>query len=413
MQDQEATRLSDGATAPDGASAPKQTPETPQQAVSAHVQSVPPPTQPVQPGRSGGGRGWRAGAIVILAVVLLLVLGTGIFAGWEFGRNSSTGAGTATSSANTQAEEVAAKFKQSVVQINVVTQKGEGLGSGTIIDNRGYIVTNNHVVEGAKRLEVVLYDGMVLPAQLTGTDPADDLAVVKITPPAHMAVATIGDSSQLTVAQYVMAIGNPLGITQTITSGIVSALGRNVPEAPGVDIINAIQTDAAINPGNSGGALIDLEGQLIGVPTLTIINPSFDAPASGIGFAIPSNTVKFIVPQLIDTGKVTNTGRAALGVKVVTVDSEVAALENLAVDHGALIVSVTPDGPAASAGLQSADVIVQFGDTPVTSAQSLENALLSARPGDTVPVTVYRGSRQMKVDVKLGEQPPASGQVGE
>ncbi len=230
MQDKESTRLSDSATASAGIPGTEQTPETSNQLVSAQVQSVPPPTQPVKSGRSGGGL--RAGAIVILAGVLLLVLGIGIFAGWEFGRSSSTGASATTSSANTQAEEVAAKFKQSIVQINVVTQKGEGLGSGTIIDNRGYIVTNNHVVEGAKKIEVVLYDGMTLPAQLTGTDPADDLAVVKITPPADMAVATIGDSSQLEVAQYVMAIGNPLGITQTVTSGIVSALGRNVPEAP-------------------------------------------------------------------------------------------------------------------------------------------------------------------------------------
>lgn len=155
-------------------------------------------------------------------------------------------------------------------------------------DNRGYIVTNNHVIEGAKQIQVELYDGMLLPAQLTGVDPPDDLAVIKITPPPHMAVATIGDSSQLKVAEYVMAIGNPLGITQTVTSGIVSALGRNVPAGPGVDIIKAIQTDATINPGNSGGALVDLKGELIGVPTLTIINPTFNAPASGVGFAIPS-----------------------------------------------------------------------------------------------------------------------------
>jgi len=215
-----------GASAQQQVPGPDLTPETLYQPVPEQAQT-PPPTTPVQPRRSGGGL--RAGAILIMALVLLLVLGVGLFAGWQFGRSGSAGTGTSTqpgssaTSVQTQSEQVAATFKQSVVQINITTQKGGGLGSGTIIDNRGYIVTNNHVVEGAKQIQVELYDGTILPAQLTGTDPPDDLAVIKITPPQHMAVATIGDSSQLTVAEYVMAIGNPLGITQTVTSGIVSA----------------------------------------------------------------------------------------------------------------------------------------------------------------------------------------------
>jgi len=213
--------------------------------------------QPGSPIRTS--RGLTNNAIVALVVVLLLLLGIGVFAGWQFGKSSSTGTSSSTqpglsaASLNALPESVAATFRQSVVQINVVTQQSGGLGSGTIIDNRGYIVTNYHVIEGARQIQVELYDGLQLPAQLTGIDPPDDLAVIKITPPPHMAVATIGDSSQLKVAEYVMAIGNPLDITQTVTSGIVSALGRNVPAGPGVDIIGAIQTDAAINPGNSGG----------------------------------------------------------------------------------------------------------------------------------------------------------------
>jgi len=344
-----------------------------------------------------------------MALVLLLVLGVGLFAGWQFGRSGSTGTSTSTqpgssvASVQTQSEQVAATFKQSVVQINITTQKGGGLGSGTIIDNRGYIVTNNHVIEGAKQIQVELYDGTILPAQLTGTDPPDDLAVIKITPPQHMAVATIGDSSQLKVAEYVMAIGNPLGITQTVTSGIVSALGRNVPAGPDVEILGAIQTDAAINPGNSGGALVDLKGDLIGVPTLTIINPEFNSPASGVGFAIPSNRVKLIVPQLINTGSVTHTGRASLGVSVGTVDPTVAAQANLSVDYGALIVSVTPNGPAASAGLQPNDVIVQVDNKQIMDVASLGDALASKSPGDTVTVKAYRGNQQMTFNVKLGE----------
>lgn len=396
----------DAASAQHQVPGPDHTPETSYQPVPGQAQT-PPPTPPVQPRRSGGGL--RTGAILIMALVLLLVLGIGIFAGWQFGRSGATGTGTSTqpgssvASVETLSETVAATFKQSVVQINVTTQKGGGLGSGTIIDDRGYIVTNNHVIEGAKQIQVELYDGTILPAQLTGADPPDDIAVIKITPPQHMAVATIGDSSQLKVAEYVMAIGNPLGITQTVTSGIVSALGRNVPAGTDVEILDAIQTDAAINPGNSGGALVDLQGDLIGIPTLTIINPEFNAPASGVGFAIPSNRVKFIVPQIIETGSVTHTGRAALGVSVGTVDPTVAAQDNLSVDHGALIVSVTPNGAAASAGLQPKDVIVQVDNKQIIDVASLGDALSNKSPGDTVTVKVYRGNQQMTFNVKLGE----------
>jgi S1-C subfamily serine protease len=375
-------------------------------------ETIPTGKQPDSPIRTS--RGLSNSAIVALIVVLLLILGIGVFAGWQFGKSSSTGTSSSTqpglsaASLNALPESVAATFRQSVVQINVVTQQSGGLGSGTIIDNRGYIVTNYHVIEGAKQIQVELYDGLQLPAQLTGVYPPEDLAVIKITPPPHMAVATIGDSSQLKVAEYVMAIGNPLGITQTVTSGIVSALERNIPVGPGVELIDAIQTDAAINPGNSGGALVDLQGELIGVPTLTIVNPTFNSPASGVGFAIPSNRVKFIVPQLITTGRVTNTGRASLGVSAVTVDAAVAAQYNLSVDQGALIVSETTTGPAATAGLKVGDVIVQIDNTPVTNVQTLGDALLSKSPGDTVAVKIYRGSQQMTVNVTLGELPASS-----
>jgi len=377
-------------------------------------------SEPIPAGRQAGppstSRGLSNGVRIALVVALVLLIGIGLFAAWQIGRNSASGAGLTRPSQNGQSaatynalpEAVAAAFRQSVVQIDVVTKQGAGLGSGTIIDSRGYIVTNEHVVAGATQIKVELYDGLTVPAQLTGLYVPEDLAVIKIDPVPHMAVATIGNSSQLKVAEYVMAIGNPLGITQTVTSGIVSALGRNVPAGPGVELIDAIQTDAAINPGNSGGALVDLQGELIGVPTLTIINPTFSSPASGIGFAVPSNRVKFIVPQLIATGHVTNTGRASLGVGVVTVDPSVAAQNNLSVDHGVLIASVTPDGPAATAGLKAGDVILQIDNTPITSVQSLGDVLLSKSPGDTVAVTINRGGQQMTVNVTLGELPASS-----
>ncbi len=374
---------------------------------------------PAPPQRSS--RGVRTGAIIVLTVLLAVIFGVGLFAGWTFAVSGGTGTGAVQTGTNTGAsippltgsnieaarEAVVAKVRPAVVQINVVTASGQGLGSGVIIDRRGYIVTNHHVVDGAQRLEVVLYDGTKLPAQLVGTDPADDLAVVKVTPPkTGLIVATLGDSSKLRVGQEVLAIGNPLGITQTVTNGIISALGRTVSEGRNVATIpDAIQTDAPINPGNSGGALVDLQGNVIGIPTLSAIDPQFKTPANGVGFAIPSNRVQFIVPQLIETGKVTHTGRAALGVTVTSVDAQLSAQDNLAVDHGALIVSVASGGAAAQAGLQLRDVIVQVDDRAITDVPSLGDALVSKNHGETVSVQISRGSQHLTVNVKLGELP--------
>jgi S1-C subfamily serine protease len=359
----------------------------------------------------------RTGAIIVLTLLLAGVFGIGLFAGWTFAVSERTGSGAAQTGAsippltdsNIEAVRAAvlAKVRPAVVQINVVTASGQGLGSGVIIDRRGYIVTNHHVVDGAQRLEVVLYDGTKLPAQLVGTDPADDLTVVKVTPPkTGLIVATLGDSSKLRVGQEVLAIGNPLGITQTVTNGIISAMGRTVSEGRnGATIPDAIQTDAPINPGNSGGALVDLQGNVIGIPTLSAIDPQFKTPTNGVGFAIPSNRVQFIMPQLIETGKVTHTRRAALGVTVTSVDAQLSAQDNLAVDHGALIVSVASGGAAAQAGLQPRDVIVQVDDRAITDGPTLGDALVSKNPGETVSVQISRGSQHLTVKVKLGELP--------
>ena len=393
----------------------------PHQAVPGQMQT-PPTVPPVYPRRSNG---MRTGAIIALSIVLLVVLGVGLFAGWQFGRTSTSTGGASSSVATLQPgtgpqstvppltgnneqsvrEAVIAKVRPAVVEVNVTTQQGGAIGSGVIIDGRGYIVTNNHVVTGAQSMTVTLYDGTNLKAQLVGTDPADDLAVVKITPPSKgLTVAQIGDSSKLIVGQDVMAIGNPLGITQTVTHGIISALGRSVSEGQGGAIIpNAIQTDAAINPGNSGGALVDMQGNLIGIPTLTAIDPEFNTPASGVGFAIPSNRVATIVPQIISSGSVTHTGRAALGVQVADVDANLAAQDNLSVSHGAYVANVVQNGAAAAAGIQTGDVIVQIDNTPVNDTQSLGEALASHNPGDVVAVHIYRGSQQMTINVKLGE----------
>jgi S1-C subfamily serine protease len=403
--------------------APTQPAPTPDQGAPGQMQ--PPPYRPPETPRRSTGRA-RTGAIIGLTLLLALIFGVGLFAGWQFGRTSNTVAntsalqtGTAPATTvppltgnNLQAvrEAVIAKVKPSVVQVNVTLQGNAGIGSGVIVDRRGYIVTNNHVVDGAQSIEVVLYDGTRLSAQLVGTDPADDLAVLKITPPSKgLTVATLGDSSKLQVGQEVLAVGNPLGITQTVTNGIISALGRSVSEGRGgATIANAIQTDAPINPGNSGGALVDLQGNLIGIPTLTAIDPEFNTPANGVGFAIPSNRVAFIVPQIIANGSVTHTGRAYLGVRVADVDANLAARNNLSVDHGALIVSLVSNGPAASAGLQAGDVIVQLDNKPVNDSQSLTDILVNENPGSTVAVKVYRGNQQLTINVRLGELPSGS-----
>jgi S1-C subfamily serine protease len=295
--------------------------QVPTEPAPTSYQDAPGPMPPVSPRRSTGRV--RTGAMAALTLLLAVVLGVGLFAGWQFSRTGNTGTNTAVSQSGTGSattapsltgnnieavrEAVIAKVRPAVVEVNVSTSNGSALGSGVIIDRRGYIVTNNHVVDGAQSIEVVLYDGTKLQAQLVGTDPADDLAVLKITPPSSgLAVITLGDSSKLQVGQEVLAIGNPLGITQTVTNGIISSLGRNVSEGQGgATIANAIQTDAPINPGNSGGALVDLQGNLIGIPTLSAIDPEFNTPANGVGFAIPSNRVASIVPQIIQTGSVT------------------------------------------------------------------------------------------------------------
>ena len=256
-----------------------------------------------------------------LTLLLAVVFGVGLFAGWQLSRTSTAAHAPATNvlqpgtgplatvppltgnNLDTVREAVIARMRPAVVQVNVVTKGGGAIGSGVIIDHRGYIVTNNHVVDGAQTIQVVLYDGTKLPAQLSGTDQLDDLAVLKIQPPRSMAVATLGDSSKLRVGQEVLAIGNPLGITQTVTNGIISALGRTISEGQGsATISDAIQTDAPINPGNSGGALVDLQGNLVGIPTLTAIDPEFNTPANGVGFAIPSNRAQIIVSQVIQKG---------------------------------------------------------------------------------------------------------------
>ena len=290
----------------------------------------------------------------------------------------------------------------------------EGAGSGFVIDPRGYILTNYHVVEGAQSIEVILGDQTHYPAKFIGADKRNDVALVKIEPKGKQLMAlTLGDSSALQVGQKVLAIGNPFGFQSTLTTGVVSALGRTVQTSETTFIDEAIQTDAAINRGNSGGPLINSHGEVIGINS-AIYTPS--GTTAGIGFAIPINTAKRIAHDLMTEGRVR---QAFLGVQTLEVSGWLAEALDLPVQEGLLIETVTRGGPAAAAGLHGGDrealagmrriaiggdVVVAVDGQKVANQFDLNVALNRKRPGDTVTVTVYRGGKKMDIPVKLGER---------
>lgn len=290
----------------------------------------------------------------------------------------------------------------------------EGAGSGFIIDPRGYILTNYHVVEGAQSIEVVLGDQSHHPAKYIGADQRNDVALIKIDPKGkQLATLKLGDSNALQVGQKVLAIGNPFGFQSTLTTGVISALGRTVQTSQTTAIDEAIQTDAAINRGNSGGPLIDSRGDVIGINT-AIYTPS--GTTAGIGFAIPVNTAKNIANDLITSGRV---HRAFLGVETYALAGGLAEALDLPVQEGLLVETVTKGGPAAAAGIHGGDRIVQAGlrqfyiggdvivaiDGQKVANQFDVNLVLNHhRPGDTVDVTVYRGGKKMDISLKLGER---------
>jgi len=290
----------------------------------------------------------------------------------------------------------------SVVEI----QTSSGLGSGVVFNSAGDIVTNAHVVGTATRFKVLLSDSASpRPATLVGRYLPDDLAVIKVSDTANLRPAVFADSSKLAVGDIVLAIGAPLGLTSSVTEGIVSATGRTVSEpsgegSPGATLPDTIQTSASINPGNSGGALVDLAGQVAGIPTLAATDQQLGGAAPGIGFAISSNTVTLIARQLVASGRVTNSGRAALGVGVSTVAGSDGA------PAGAGVISVTAGGPAAKAGIKAGSVITAVNGTPTPDVQSLSAALAGLRPGDVakVAVTTADGHHET-VRVTLGQLP--------
>ena len=328
----------------------------------------------------------------------------------------------ASTSESLSVSEIYEQTYKSVVEITALSsqssplggeQQAQGQGSGFVFDAEGHIVTNQHVVEGAETVSVRFWDGSTYDATVVGSDPSTDLAVVKVDAPASMLEPLeLGDSNQLSVGEGVVALGSPFGLEGTVTSGIVSALNREMTSPNNFTISNSIQTDAAINHGNSGGPLVNAAGQVVGVNTQI---KSESGGSDGIGFAIPSSTVASIVPQIVSSGAVEH---AYLGVAVASLSQSVA--DELGVPAGAMVTEVREGTPAADSGLRAAtgsamvdgqsfptggDVITAVDDTAVTSGADLQTAIDAKRPGDSVTITYTRDGSSTTVEVSLGTRP--------
>ena len=278
---------------------------------------------------------------------------------------------------------------------------GQSSGSGVIISSDGYIVTNNHVIEGAEDLSVILSDGAELPATLISSDIYADLAVVKVDG-LMPAVATIGNSDNLKPGEMVIAIGSPLGeFRNTVTVGVISATGRSLDTGNGYSMEDLLQTDAAINQGNSGGPLVNLNGEVVGINSLIVRGGNGStAVAEGLGFAIPSNTMKTISERIISQGYF---ARPYLGVNYQAINPSIARRYNLPTEWGAYINRVDSGSPAAQAGLQRGDIIIRVGDTGIDEKTSYINALFDFQPGDQVAITILRDGNEQTLNVTLGE----------
>ncbi len=263
-------------------------------------------------------------------------------------------------------------------------------GSGVIISEDGYILTNRHVIEGAEKISVTFFDGETLEATVVGSDARDDLALIKVEPKGDLPVAPLGDSDAIRAGEWVMALGNPLGFEYSVTVGVVSGKGRELPSSNFGDFL---QTDAAIYPGNSGGPLFDLSGEVVGINTAVI-------PDTNLGFAVPINTAKQILPQLLESGRVL---RGYLGVTIQSV--EFMATPPAGVDEGVYVVEVHEGAPAAEAGIVVGDVIVSFDGTAVATPRELTAVVTVTAPGARAPVEIVRGEERMVIEVVVGSLP--------
>jgi S1-C subfamily serine protease len=362
-------------------------------------------------------------AVFAAALLVVLALGTGLGAALagrggspagpvKISSTSSSSASTGTAAALQQSvESVLQSVESSVVEITATGGQGESIGSGDILTANGYIVTNDHVVSGYSTYTVTLANGKNYTASLVGQDAQDDLAVLKISA-TNLRPITLADSSKAQVGEFVVAVGNPLGLQESATFGIVSALNRTASEAPSGpagELTGLIQTSAQLNPGNSGGALVNMQGQMVGIPTLGAENTETGTAADGIGYAIASDRVATVANQLIQSGKVTSTGQAFLGIQAQNVTAQVAASDGLSVQSGVLISGFASDmagqSPAQQAGLQTGDVITTVNGQTINSSADLATALAKFSPGTKVTLTIERGTSQRTVTVILGERP--------
>jgi putative serine protease PepD len=375
-----------------------------------------PPTPPTVPDRTAGPEKPRRGVLALIAVALAAGL-VGGGAGAAFtsalddkpatvnSLDQSRGTSADTAAAPTgSVEQVAAKVLPSVVSISVRTASGGGTGTGVVISSDGLILTNNHVVAEAEQgatMEVSFNDGRTAAATLVGRDPTTDLAVIRATGVSDLKPATLGDSSVLKPGQSVVAIGSPLGLQGTVTSGIVSALNRPVRTGDSnpmgesqSTVIDAIQTDAAINPGNSGGPLVNMRGEVVGINSAiaSLGSSSGQSGSIGLGFSIPIDQARRVADQLTKSGKAVH---AQLGVSVSDVADGTA-------QGGAGIAMVTPGGGAAKAGIEVGDVVTKVGDREIDSADALIAAVRSHQPGDKVTLTYTRGGDSHTATVTLG-----------
>jgi S1-C subfamily serine protease len=376
-----------------------------------------PPAATAAPAPPGARRSGRL-RIGLAGLVAGAVIGGGAGAGVATLIDApATTAGTTASAQNvvienpetaTTATAAAAKAAPSVVTVYVTSASGSGSGSGVVLTADGFVLTNNHVValegNGPGTVQVRTADGTLYDASVVGTDPASDLAVLRLDGAQGLTPATFADSDEVQVGDVAVAIGAPLGLSNTVTDGIISATGRAVATGSTKDdatVIDALQTDAAINPGNSGGALVNGAGEVVGINT-AIATVASGVPGSqsqsgniGVGFAIPGNTAQRIAKELSETGKAT---RAYLGVRAQTY----ADGRNSDVGAGAEIASIEPGSAAADAGLQVGDVVTAVGDRPVTTSTELTAAVRSQAPGEQVTLTVHRGDATQTVEVTLG-----------
>ncbi|MEV5176291.1 trypsin-like peptidase domain-containing protein [Streptomyces flaveolus] len=347
-------------------------------------------------------------AVLAAALVCCAALAAGCTApAAQAGRDTSAAATRAAlpmaaNDLQSQYQKVIREVLPSVVQI----QASRDLGSGVVYDDKGHIVTNAHVVGSEKTFQVTTANNEEpLTATLVYSYPEQDLAVVRLDKvPDGLKPAVFGNSEKVQVGQIVLAMGSPLGLSSSVTQGIVSATGRTVSEGDtgggtGATIANMVQTSAAINPGNSGGALVGLDGQVIGIPTLAAADPNFgNSAAPGIGFAIPASMVRTVADQIVREGKVVESGRAALDITARTV------VNDRYQPSGAAVVTVRAGGAADRAGLRPGDIITGLGDRSVTTITSLAEALADDKPGQRTTVTYQRDGTEKTVEVTLGEQ---------